>query len=265
MVHYPVVIETSRLYKDQIQTPILEYRHPETTSHIGMVGLLHFGIPSYFAQAGEYIASRQTEEKAHVFAEGSWRAPQSDIEAASPDVQQRLTRFFGAGSLIQASLNRILHRGLGMVFQKSPEGLQSQDWQHHDYSDLEVAQRLTAKDIRGERLLARSFDIGTRLIPPFLAKPVARALVKSLLLGEDNIVQTSDKVLLHERDDLVMAAIDRQREQAPDSNFVIVWGAGHTLTMGAKLTERGYERTDEQAGTRWLTAVDLSRSAKNQP
>jgi hypothetical protein len=56
------------------------------------------------------------------------------------------------------------------------------------------------------------------------------------------------------RERIVLKALDEQRTQTPDADFVLVWGAGHLIGIGQGLTERGYKQETET----WHTAIDIA-------
>lgn len=163
-----------------------------------------------------------------------------------------------------------LARGLGLVFQLDAMDHNRSNWRNSDLSMDQVMDRLDASGHSGDALFGalagESFGVRVAgvLLNVMRFFPSAQALVKVMLI---ELLQNADDViaavpgemaammdvLIHDRNDVVIADLQRVLEHEPAVREVaIIYGAGHLPDLQRRITaELGYTPGEDA----WIPAI----------
>ncbi len=230
-----------------VSTPVHEYTHPEFENQITLMGMIHIAQESYYRSVQEMIAGHEAGG-AIVHYEGvkDVRPSTADIPEAHIEKADRLK------AVMSSIYGWFENSGLSL----QTEVLEySEDWENHDSTLIELAGRMSNLSSRRLSRFIGFYDHlfedmkpeqQQKLVLKF-AQAMERGLSKDRQMGWASrlLLGNLKGPILDYRNDIALAALDEASAADPESDFVLVWGAGHLRGLGKGLVKRGYQKVDE--------------------
>lgn len=258
----PTTTETTRLRHGYIQTPLVELQHQEHDSTISLVGVSHFGYRRYYQRIEEYIAERHAAGAAVHYEMIRMHSP-NEVDWEDDRHKRSYTEMLrddSAGDIFISFIMKQLH----VVRQQSVLSY-PRTWERHDMDGVQIAQALAKKryiENRAGQLLVRGIAGCLKALPPKQQESLARRVMKLLLVGPDDEFAAEfpreKAVILDQRNGVALDAVKAAREEQPEQDFVLLWGAGHTPGLMKGLESEGYK----PAKTYWLNAIRVAPPIK---
>jgi hypothetical protein len=240
----------------QIKVPVRTYLHTDSGSRVTFVATHHPARRAYYAQMTEIITFLQ-DGGAHVYFEHVGAPTPEQLAAAPKDLRE-------AAALAAAQIDNHNDGGAAMGLVKQSEALpwRERGWQVHDVTTLEMAEAFgyTKKAVRQQQAALKVATFANKHVDPAQRD---RALVRSYAMNLAHVTGAVGICVLLDpgsrrfaelRERIVLKALDNQRTQTPDADFVLVWGASHLIGIGQGLIERGYKPDTET----WHVAIDIA-------
>jgi hypothetical protein len=258
MKYYVTTMSEIRIRQGMLQTPICEFEQPQTGNGIGFIGMVHIGDYAYYDSVAGYIRYReQTGSIVHY--EGVRPTGPTSTETAlpSPELEK--------GLLLMDSINALCYLmadANGNVRQKEALNY-SEAWENHDMRLEELVRRLGKKSVERYIEIDKNIqdlrkDIDEKSLQMALQIVMRGAFRAMPLLSAYNAFRYPDekRVIIDQRNDIALAAVDQSLVQSPSQAVTMLWGVGHLPGIKKGLQQRGYQQTSEY----WLNAFSVAFS-----
>lgn len=237
-----------------IKTPILTYEHTERGNRVDLVGMIHVAEPAYY-EAIQGFVDRRAHEGAVVHYEGVKRVSKEQFRQAPRQVRQNaaLSRMALRDLYHMVSdVDGLVHQGKGITYRK--------EWKNNDATILDQGASMS-------RLAVDSLYASTRilkLVNRVVGKEMMHQLLRESLRGIDESdgkprgirrigAASREDFVIRKRNEIAIAALDEELHDNPDTDVLLMWGAGHLPGMSHEVENRGFVQTDEQ----YLTAIHM--------
>jgi hypothetical protein len=238
-----------------LTTPLKEFTHRRHGSRVTLVGMVHAAQAGYYNQVQRLVAERENGG-AVVHYEKVKKTPPEQLRHQSPIQRKKLEwlrNFVENAHLLVADTLHLPRQQDALTLHDS--------WENHDAVDVEIVKRLNGVSFTAQQLAFRGlfslinkgteasrYDLMVKNLKEKAALPddYSLGIVGSLMMAG------MSGPILDYRNGIALNAIDQRTDTNPETDFVLIWGAGHLPGLGQGLAERGYEQTDEQR----LTAID---------
>lgn len=225
--------------------------HPEYNNRVDLVGTICAAQPQYY-KVLQRIADDRAKVGARVHYEKVQRSPQAEWRRTPPAIQQKALSVRAVMEAVAGMLDGfgLVQQAQGMTFRRA--------WENHDTTELQAARLLNSVALNGLRVTT---NMVATMLPHLEAQDQTRIIFNYLKrAGEEaqpesqaaRLVTTDkDTSVVAHRLAIALEAVDQQLTSQPETDLVLLWGAGYLGHFSDSLTDRGFAKVDEQR----LTAV----------
>lgn len=238
-----------------VESPIYTYEHPRYENQVDLVGTVHIAEPGYYQEIQEYVDAR-ADEGAVVHYELTKTPSAEELAAAPRAVRRKVERLIPLLRSLYSSVSEIE----GLVPQIEAMTLR-EEWQNHDSTLLEQVADMSRLTIDGLWVATKVMRGATRI----LGKEEMQALMLQQLSKATSEEEYRPGMVerlttigrnehnLHRRNRRALAAFDKELEDDPAKDIVLLWGAAHLKELRHRVEVRGFVQTAEQR----LVAIHL--------
>jgi hypothetical protein len=232
-----------------LQTAVVWMRQRQTRRLVLLVGVVHIGLPQYYAQIQALISAHE-QAGGVVLYEGLGGLTADEITGLSPP-ERAIYRTLAP----LHDLYRTLARGLGLVFQGEALRYDREHWINADLSLRELVRRWSEAGAptlplslagAGEVAFPRGW-VGEATGATMLLLTPALLRVMSGLSARIPTIGRLRELLLSDRN---RTALDAMEAATPNRDVIILYGAAHLTGLMQGLARRGF--TADTAA--WYTA-----------
>lgn len=246
-----------RVRRRMVQSPVVRFENPHTGRSVTVVATSHTGAAAYYEQLRAVINEMESAGAA-VCLEGAGSASGQELASASDEERAALGRY-EAWRAPATDLSAATGRYLGWVDQSAALG-SSPTWRNADMTKLELVRRAGPQSLlslhvpgdgftrmtrdRQEAFAAGGYAISVRLAQYGWLIDLLQSLLARLA---GNAHKRLQDVEIEGRNSHLLGSLPTE------SDAVLPWGAGHMRGLARGLRRAGYRRRE----TTWVTVGRL--------